>query len=219
VVYVNLGMTGTLTNSIVTSGGLTKFGDGILSLPVASPSFSGPVWVQAGTISLGHGDALGTGTAPIYIQTGARLDYYCNATLARPLTGAGSITTGPNLLTVAAAGSLTPGIGDIGTLQVEDLDFRGTYNWEYNETGSDLIKAVNLTFGGSPQLNVTWLGGGSAPMGQYEVFRYLGAAPSLAGWTVATPSGQQGTLTLDADGKRVLLTLNKSTSGTFLLFR
>jgi autotransporter-associated beta strand protein len=219
VIFVDTGTAGMLSNTVVTTGGLTKFGAGTLSLAAASTAFSGPVYVQAGILALGHNSALGTGSDTIYLQSGARLDYYVNGTLTRPVVGVGSITTGTNLLTVAATGSLTPAAGEIGTMYVEDVDFRGTYNWEYNEAGSDLIKAVNLTFGGSPTLNVTWLGGGNAPLGEYEVFRYVGAAPSLAGWTVATPSGQQGTLTLDTTNKRVLLTLSNSTSGTLLIFR
>ena len=219
-VYVNLGACGTLANSIVTTGGLTKFGDGIMSLAAASPSFSGPVWVQAGAISLGDNNALGSGSDPIYLQTGTRLDLYCNATLARPVTGPGAITTGPNLLTVAAGGSLTPGFpGDTGTLLAENLLFGGTYNWKLSPTGNDLIKAVNLAFTGSPKLNVSWLGTGTAPLGTYEVFRYTGANPSLAGWTVKTPISRTGTLSLDTTGKRVLLTISKTPGGILMMFR
>jgi autotransporter-associated beta strand protein len=222
VVYVNLGMTGTLSNSLVTTGGLTKFGDGMLSLAAASPSFSGPVWVQAGTVSLGNNNALGTGTDPIYLQSSARLDYFCNATLARPLIGIGSggmITTGPNLLTVAATGSLTPGAGEVATLQVEDVDFRGTYNWEYGAAGSDLIRAVNLSCSGSPTLNITWLDAGAAALGTYEVFRYSGSDPSLAGWSVRAPKWCTGTLSLDSSAKRVLVTITRTPGGSLLLFR
>ena len=212
----------------MTTGGLTKFGGGILALNAdSSASFSGPVWVQAGVISIGHTNALGNTASsdPIYLQADARLDINCNnCALARPIIGVGSrqssITTGPNILTIAPGGSLTPGAGVIGAMQVEDMDFRGTYNWDYNESGADLIKAVNLTFGGTPTLNVNWLGAGPVPvLGTYEIFRYYGNAPSLGAWTVHTPIGRVGTLSVDATTKRILLTVDKTALGTTLFFR
>jgi autotransporter-associated beta strand protein len=221
------GICGTLASPIVTTSGLTKFGDGILALNGDSAAtFSGPVWVQAGVVSMGHAKALGStaGSDPIYLQADARLDIGVNLTLARPIVGIGSrqcsITTGSNLLTIAAGGSLTPGAGVVGAMQLEDVDFRGTYNWDYSEAGADLIKAVNLTFGGTPAININWLGAGPVPaLGTYELFRYYGDAPVLGSWTVHAPSGCTGTLSIDTTGRRVLVTMNKVAPGTALFFR
>jgi hypothetical protein len=216
-VYVNAGFCGTMAGPIVTSGGLTKFGDGILALPSASPSFSGPIWVQGGTVSLSHPDALGTGAEPIHLQSGARLDVACPWTLTRPVSGLGAISTTSNTLVIAAEGSLSPGFGEIGTLQVEDVDFRGTYNWKYREAGADLIKAVNLTFGGTLTVRAVWVGAGRAAEGQYTLFTYAGADPVLGAWVVQAPLGRQGALSVDAANKRVLLTLTLSKSAGALV--
>lgn len=217
VVYVNAGAIATLTNAIITTGGLTKFGDGTLILGAASPDFSGDVYVQAGTLALTAPNALGTGAATVYLESGTMLDIFTNALPNKTIKGTGQVTTynaAPLTATLSPAGESA-----LGTLSIGSLDFRGTYTWEYGATGADLVQASGLAFGGSVTLNVTWLGEGSAPAGSYTLFNYSGADPAPGTWTVNAPSGLAGAVTVDAANKRVLLTLSKSTFGTLIMFR
>ena len=216
-IYVSLGSTAWLTNSLVTTGGLTKFGPGMLFLGTASPNFSGDTYVQAGTLALGSANALGTGASTVYVESGAVLDVFTNAMTNITVKGTGLVATYGS---VPFTGKLSPaGEGAIGTLSVGTMDFRGTYTWEYNATGGDLVQAAGLTFGGSATLNVSWIGSGNAATGTNALFNYACTDPSLGAWNVKTPAGITGTVSLDTPTKRVLLTLSKTKSGTCVMFR
>jgi autotransporter-associated beta strand protein len=206
-VYVAPSQNATCGGQLLTTTGLTKFGGGVLSLNAASPSYAGDTWVHAGTLSLRDAQALGTGSEPIYLQYGATLEIGDPFTVNRPIVGAGRIGTGNGPFTLGPTGSLTPLTNTIATLSVEEMNFQGTYNWEYNESGADLIKVANLSFSGAPKVAVTWIGSGEAPKGTNTVFTYLGSDPAIDGLTARAPAGLQGRFQLDTANKQVKLVI------------
>jgi hypothetical protein len=119
----------------------------------------------------------------------------------------GATATGNGPFTLGPTGSLTPLTNTIATLSVEEMNFQGTYNWEYNENGADLIKVANLSFSGAPKVAVTWIGSGDAPKGTNTVFTYLGSDPAIDGLTARAPAGLQGRFLLDATNKQVKLVI------------
>jgi autotransporter-associated beta strand protein len=219
VVFVNYGRTGRLNGSVTTSGGLTKFGAGMLVLGTDnSATLTGQISVNQGMLRLENANAL-AGASPIRIESGAMLAMTGSYTLQNAITGFGTIGTDTNVCTLGASGSISPG-ASVGTLTAEKLDFRGTYNWEYDGTNSDLIACTTLAFGsGSATLNCAYLGGGAAPQGVYPLFTYQGSAPSLPSWTVTPPSGLSGEVSVDDANKRVILTLGPVASGTLIMIR
>src|SRR5207302_9795285 len=54
VIFAGSGFTGTLNVNLVTTGGLTKFGTGALTINTVNPNFSGPVTLDAGTLNLNN---------------------------------------------------------------------------------------------------------------------------------------------------------------------
>jgi len=209
--------TATLADQLITSGGLTKFGDGILVLTADSSStLSGAHWVNNGTLRLANANVFAA-AAEVNIERGAAIEMAGNYTLDYAFKGLGRILTGTNLL--VATGSISPGFS-VGTLTVEDLDFRGTYDWEYDGTNSDAIACTTLAFGGgSATLDCAYIGGGAAAQGVYPLFTYKGSAPALPAWTVNAPTGLSGEVSVDDANKRVILTLGPVPSGTIILFR
>jgi autotransporter-associated beta strand protein len=154
--------------------------------------------------------------------------------LTNTFLGTGVIVTGTKTNIVAEGGVLSPGpSGGIGTLSVSNnLDFRGSYTFEYNAWGdvavpginSDLMAATNLVFGGTSvpkSVNLVWLGAGGAGVGDYVLFSYGGSDPAIvpADWTVSPLAGMApGVVWLDSAGKKVMLTLRRP-AGTVLLIR
>lgn len=208
--------TATLNGAITTDKGLTKVGGGILALAADNSStLSGDHWINEGTLQLADSAALKS-DANVNIERGAAVDIAGNYTLAHNFKGLGTITTGNNTLTLT--GSLTPGFS-VGTLNVENLDFQGTLNWEYDENGGDLVACQSLTFGGNKTVKASWIGQGPAQAGAYPLFSYKGSDPSLGNWNATVPSGMVGTVSLDTTNKLVMLELSAAPSGTVIIFR
>ncbi|MCG3179934.1 MAG: hypothetical protein BIFFINMI_02284 [Phycisphaerae bacterium] len=208
IVFANINRAPTISGQVLTTGGLTKTGLGTLVLSADnSATLSGGTWIVGGTLRAGHAKALGVGD--VVIQAGTTLDIGGNFTFENDVfKGVGQVTTGSYVFTVGASSKVAPGMS-IGTLTVEDLDFRGTYDWEFNETANDLIVAQTLAFGsGAATLNVLWTGSGDAPTGTWTLMTYAGADPTNATWTVNAPSGLVGLVTVDGANDRVLLTLS-----------
>lgn len=202
--YVAYTATATLDGQILTSGGLTKFGPGTLRLnrPAA---YSGGTLVQMGTLQIADPDALGAGQ--LLLQRGTVLDVLASCTFGGQLSGDGGIVTHANLFTLAEGGEIAPGTGGIGALAVEDFDLRGTYQWEFDGNGNDLIEAKTLVFNGQPRVNCRWLGAGKAAPGVYVLFTYAGADPNVGGLSVQPPSGMAARVSVDSANRQVLLTL------------
>jgi fibronectin-binding autotransporter adhesin len=219
--YVAANYSGTLAGKLTTSGGLTKFGGGILVLAAdSSDLLGGGIAVNAGTLRVANASALPS-ASEVYIVRGATFDVDGNYTLGHAFKGLGRIATGTNVLTVT--GSMTPGSPDadesVGTLMAGNLKFEGTYNWQYDGTNSDVVATSALAFDGAPTLNASWLGEGAAPAGTYTLFTYAGSAPANVAWTVNAPQGRMGTVSVDDANKRVVLMLDTPPTGTLMILR
>lgn len=219
--YVAANYSGTLAGKLTTSGGLTKFGGGMLVLAAdSSDSLAGVVSINGGTLRIANAAALPS-ESEVRLLRGATFDVADNYTLDHAFKGLGQITTGTNVLTLT--GSFTPGSPDagesMGTLTAGNLKFEGTYNWQYDGTNNDQVAAASLTFAGSPTVNASWLGAGAAPAGTYTLFTYTGSAPAAATWTVSAPQGLVGTVSVDDADKRVVLTLASPPQGTLMILR
>ncbi|MCG3178565.1 MAG: hypothetical protein BIFFINMI_00893 [Phycisphaerae bacterium] len=213
VIFVAATRTANLPGTMITTAGLTKFGDGTLVLSADnSATLSGDIWINNGVLRMAGSKALGLDSQAnaVVIQQGATLDLAGSYTLSNLFKGKGQITTGANVFTLGASGRIAPGLS-IGALTIEDLDFRGTYDWEFNENGNDLIETQTLVFGAATAtLNVLWTGAGDAPTGTWTLMTYTGSDPTNATWTVNAPAGLTGLVTVDGTNNRVLLTLTET---------
>ena len=176
---------------------------------VSRKSNQSMVWV-------GHNNAFGTG--PVVLDTDsdtkAAFQIESDLTMANDFSGRGVIATGSYVLT--ATGSMSPG-ASIGIMGVEDLMFGSAgdgcdYNFEYDETTSDLLACTTLEFGATTHaVNVNWLGADpdNPGTGEYVLFTYTGSDPDMTGvsWVVNAPGSLAGEVLLDADNDRVLLNL------------
>ncbi|MGQ9663152.1 MAG: autotransporter-associated beta strand repeat-containing protein [Kiritimatiellia bacterium] len=199
---------------------MTKFGLGTLRLNKAN-SYSGGTYVWSGTLRIADAGAIGA--SPLVLGHEGTLDLAGSYTLNNAISGDGRITTGANTLTLGPNGSLSPGFS-VGTMTVENLDFRGTLYWEFDATNStDVVACKTLTFGGSAakKVYVSWLGTGRAPLGTYTLFTYTGADPTVvpSEWAVLAPPKRVGSVSVDAANKRVVVTLTRLPEGSMLLVR
>jgi fibronectin-binding autotransporter adhesin len=109
----------TVQGVISGSGGLTKSGPGNLSL-LGANTFTGPVTVNGGFVTLTSMSGLGAGTDPITLNgSSAGLQFSSNGlyTLSRPLRLGGGISTlSGNTLTVAGAVSGPGGLYALGSV-------------------------------------------------------------------------------------------------------
>lgn len=204
------------TGTISGTGGLKIWGSGTYSTLLyfqGSNTWSGTNTISDSNVRIAADSALGTGAT--ILNPGSSVTLTANAVLPNEFRGHGNIVTGPNVM--ICTGSLSPGIDGIGTLTVEDLDFRGTYRWQFNETTSDLINATTLTFGsGSANLDVEWIGSGPAPNGDFLLMNYSGPDPVNALWTVKCHSSQIGKVRVDTANKQIVVKLASSGTLVFL---
>jgi hypothetical protein len=185
---------------------------------LAKPStYTGGTCIQDGTLTIADAGAIGA--SEVFIQTGAALEFQGNYSLANTISGTGRILTGPNTATLT--GTVAPGgANELGTLTVEDLDFRGICNWEFDGTNSDRIAAQTLVFGDTPTVNATYLGSGSTPFGTNVLFTYTsGATPDVSSVSVAAPKDASGSISVDSVNKEILLILGPKPNGMQIILR
>lgn len=213
-------------------------------------SFTGKITVVSGTLDLSRNNAIvvpgdlvvgdATGVDKVLVKgagqfaSGTTITLASNAVFdvtagnyafANTFKGEGKIVTNTRVITLDPGSWLQPGTNGVGTLTVEDLDFRGGCDFEYDAVTNDLVAAATLTFGGTgvnKSVNVTWLGAGKPSAGDYTLFTYAsGADPAdvPADWTVNAPAGVKGEVWVDEAGKQVVLTLKSVSGGTMLLLR
>lgn len=217
-VYVKDGSSATISGTVATTGGLTKFGPGRLTLTTDNRgTLGGGICVQQGILQASAANCLGANAIALQKYAALGLDF--TASMTNAFTGAGRIYTGANTLTLAAGGSISPGAtgGSSGTdtFLADNLDFRGTYNWDYAAGTNDVIACGTVAFGGSATLAIA----GDPPFGTYTLFAYTGANPaSLGSWSVTGLSRKVGIVKLDAAGKRVVLQVRPAPAGTTVLF-
>lgn len=125
---------GAVTLAPNTSGGLTKLGDGILTLGAAN-TYGGTTTVGAGTLELGHVAALPTGT-PV-ILAGGTLDLH-GYTVTNAISGSGTLANGAVQTVLSPAGE-----GAIGTLTLSGVSLSGTYLLDVTAAGASDLVAVD----------------------------------------------------------------------------
>ncbi|NBS01862.1 MAG: hypothetical protein EBS72_06905, partial [Rhizobiales bacterium] len=135
----------TINGVISGAGGLTKSGTGILSI-TATPTFTGPTFVTAGTLQAGVGtSAFGVAT-PVDVSSGAFLDINAQDQTIGSLSGAGTVTNSSSTVK-----TLTVGGANISST------FTGTFTGTTTLTNIlTKVGAGTLTLSGSTS---GWTGG------------------------------------------------------------
>ncbi|MCX6969232.1 MAG: autotransporter-associated beta strand repeat-containing protein [Verrucomicrobia bacterium] len=133
--------TSNVANTITGDGGLTKSGNGILSVS-GNNTYTGTTTVSAGTLQIGNGGATGSlGSGNISVDN--------SATLAFNLSGNATV-----------ANTITAGYGGFKMMGGNTLTLTGNNSYAYNSyvnNGSTLVMTGNVNFGGG----ITLDGGGT----------------------------------------------------------
>lgn len=177
------------------AGGLTKLGNGILSLS-GTNNYSGVTLVQKGTLSLASGAMIANSTA-IVVTNGAILD--ASASGVNLSSSANQVLAGNGLVNALVTNNpsttISPGTnGTIATLTINsNLTFNGgTYACDVATTGHDLISVNgNLTINSGTTLAIS---AGALTNGSYTVIQYSGSLSGTAANMLLTGFSQPGKL-------------------------
>lgn len=137
---------GTFTGEITGNGGLTKTGTGTLVLNSAN-SFTGNTVINAGTVEIAVGDALGTGAAPIRIANNGKFKALSGVAITKPVVmSSGSaiyehVLSGSDSLT-----NLAPISNNVTTADIVAGDATATtFTSNFNGNGSISLHGLNGT--------------------------------------------------------------------------
>jgi fibronectin-binding autotransporter adhesin len=173
-------LSGVLSESAGTDGGLIKIGTGALAL-TATNTYGGATVISAGRLSLATGGEIAL-SSNIDVQTGAFLDLpAAGLTLGAAQTIKGNGTVAGSLV---VNGTLTPG-ASIGTLTVTgDVSLAGASLFEVSSpTNRDrLVAGGKVTYGGT--LNVTTTNRWLTAMGSYGLFSCASGEGTFASVTL-----------------------------------
>ncbi len=183
----------TLANSIGGSGtgGLTKAGNGILTLGGAN-LYSGGTTINAGTLLATNTTGSATGSGAIAVNAGA--------TLGGTGTLAGTATLGIGTGTPASGGILAPGAGGVGTLTLAGLTAGADslFNYEIASLSSYdklIVTGANgLNFDGSSNAAFNFFNTGATTpwatsTGTFNLIQFAGTKqgnPLDSSWTTAS---------------------------------
>ncbi|MEK0447003.1 MAG: hypothetical protein RLZZ399_2324, partial [Verrucomicrobiota bacterium] len=190
---------------------LTKLGAGSLMLD-ASQTYSGATTVSAGTLALGAGGALASGT--VSVSSGATFDVQAQAGAwslgsAQTLTGAGNVR---GAFTVVSGGRLVPyAANGFATLTAHgSVSLSGQIRLRLGATAGDkLVINGGLQLGAGSTLvvldNAGANGLGSLSVGTYELVTFTGALTNTFQTLTPATGGLQQFLSYEAN--RILLTV------------
>ncbi len=139
-----------ISGNVVGAGGINKIGVKAVTLTGTNNTYAGATTVSAGSLFL---DGTHTGGATYTVESGAILG--------------GTGTTDADVI-VDTGGGLSPGVGGIGTLTVQDnLAINGTYTFEINgDISADLTDVTGtVTLGAASILDLVELTAGSDNVG------------------------------------------------------
>jgi fibronectin-binding autotransporter adhesin len=145
-------------------------------------SFTGTVDIQAGTLQIQNGAALGAASSTI-VENGATLDLDGQNIGARPVTVSGSGAGDAGAIINSGSSIVTMAIGVI--VMTGDTTFGGTGNWIMNNSGvtASLTGAFNLTKVGANQItfqNLTTVDPGLQNIDiQQGIVEFNGITPSM----------------------------------------
>jgi len=167
---LNLAGTYTAANYITGAGGITNVGPGTVTLSGTNNDYSGPTFIQNGTL-LVNGGLL---NSPVEAASGATLG------------GSGIIYTP---VTLDAGSTLAPGTASVGILTVSNnLTFAGNlfFKLKKNQSQSNDLVVVSgvLSNGGTGTLTFTNLGGGLVTGDSFQLF----SQPVLNGGVITIPT-------------------------------
>ncbi|NLE37841.1 MAG: hypothetical protein GX621_07435, partial [Pirellulaceae bacterium] len=203
-------------DAVSTGGGLTKLGDGTLTLSGAN-TYTGATLVEAGTLALGAAGSIAD-SASIIVAADATLDVTAQAAFAladgQTLGGNGDVIGD---VTAVDGSTIAPGLS-IGTLTVTgDLAVGGTLAIEYNSNtpAIDLLNVSGALDLSSATLSFSDLGE-STLTGEPYVFATYG---TLAGAPAFEPIGTPTGYVVDYayEGNKVALVLIPEPSALALL--
>ena len=127
----------TLSGVISGAGGLTKSGPGILSVNAAA-TFSGPTFVNAGTLSIAAADRL-TDSSSVTVGAAGILDVALGNETIGSLAGAGVVTT------AASTTARTLNVGGDNTSTTFSGRFTGAIGNVLRKTGSGILTLTGVT--------------------------------------------------------------------------
>nr|WP_324258972.1 DUF4347 domain-containing protein [Cellvibrio fontiphilus] len=208
------GDTATLTNNVISTGGLTKTGAGSLTLS-GNNSYTGGTTISAGTLSISNGTAL-QNFSDVNIASGATLALNSNEAIGT-LSGAGQINLGSATLTsnISANSTFSGNISGTGGLtlgQIGAATYSLTLSGNNSYTGATILS------------NYAWLRlDGENSLSSSTALRVNGnsVATLLSDQTLgslasssSTASIQLGSFTMTAGGDNTSTTTSGVISGT-----
>jgi autotransporter-associated beta strand protein len=212
---------GTFTGQITGNGGLTKTGTGTLVLNSAN-SYTGNTVIDAGTVEIAVGDALGTGAAPIRIANNGRFKAVAGVAVTKPVVIASTSAIYEHVLGESdSLTNLAPISNNITTADIVAGDAAATtFTSNFNGDGSISLHGLN----GTKFLMVLDMEG-YIPEGATIADTYLGWWDSTAnsgagGWVNAVLGniGTDGSLAgAYTTGYQQFLTANGGWNGTTML--
>jgi autotransporter-associated beta strand protein len=137
---------GTFTGQITGNGGLTKTGTGTLILNSAN-SFTGNTVINAGTVEIAVGDALGTGSAPIRIANNGKFKALQGVAVTKPVVISSTSAIYEHVLGASdSLANLAPISNAITTADIVAGDSAATtFTSNFNGNGSISLHGLNGT--------------------------------------------------------------------------
>ncbi len=220
---IGSGLILTNNNPLAGTGALTNGGAGTLILNGSGASYTGNVYVNAGTLAIGASGSLPNSPA-ISVASGATFDVSAAGTYtlaaAQFLSGSGTVN---GSLTDGSTSQISPGgTGAVGTLTLKNnltLVDGGQLVVDFNSTTNDLINvAGNLSASGVTTVILNSFPSGGLPNGTYTLINVSGTlGGSAANFTVqGLETRKQYQVAYATSPNRVVLNVSGSPSESLI---